>query len=147
MKNLSILACAALIAVFASGCASIVSGTRQSVTINSNPPGAIVNINGQMGMTPATFELKRNEHYNVQIAKEGYQTQSMALSHIMNPWILGNVLLGGIIGLAVDLIDGAAYKHAPDNVMVTLLKKRDYAEHPPTSRQTAEIRTARHFPE
>lgn len=38
----------------------------------------------------------------------------------MSAWVFGNVIFGGVIGLAVDAITGGIYKLTPDQVQAEL---------------------------
>ena len=61
MKNMLKLAAISL-AFWLTGCATIISGSRQEVLINSNPKKALVSINEiEMGYTPVQKNLKRNQ--------------------------------------------------------------------------------------
>ncbi|MGB2770647.1 MAG: PEGA domain-containing protein [Candidatus Zixiibacteriota bacterium] len=107
-------------------CASIVHGTRQKISVNSVPSGAKVVVKDvQMATTPAVIELKRKESNIVlRFEKEGYEPVEMALKRSVDGWIAGNILLGGLIGLAVDFIDGAAYKLSPSEVDAVLAEAK-----------------------
>jgi hypothetical protein len=104
------------------GCASIMSGRHADVAINSNPSNAHVVIRDQRGQevaavnTPGKVALKRNERfifparYTATIEAPGYHTATIPIRSTINPWILGNVVVGGLVGLAVDNVTGAAWK-------------------------------------
>ena len=111
-----------LVQLFNSGCASIVHGTRQTVNIETDPPGATV-INRRLpsqAVTPANLNLKRKYEYEFQIEKPGYKTESVLVEKNISGWFWGNILLGGIIGIIVDLNNGAGYKLEPEDVFVKL---------------------------
>lgn len=110
------------LALVVAGCCSIIHGTSQEVGISSSPSGATVIVNGQqMGTTPVTLDLKRKGSHKITIEMDGYQPYEMALTKSTSGWVWGNVLLGGLIGLAVDAIDGALYKVNPELVQAQLL--------------------------
>jgi len=106
------------------GCASLVSGRHAEVAINSNPPGAQVSVHdtkGRMvasGQTPAVVSLKRGDgflkkaRYTATIEKPGYQTAQVPIESRLNPWVFGNVVFGGVVGLAVDPYTGAMWRPA-----------------------------------
>ena len=108
--------------VWCGGCASIVSGRHAEVTIDSNPPNAHVTVRDKRGQqvaalnTPAKVTLKRNERiilparYTATIEAPGYETAQVPIRSTVNPWILGNVVFGGVVGLVVDNATGAAWK-------------------------------------
>lgn len=120
MKNLfKILPLAGLL--FLQSCATIVSGSRQTIKFNSVPAAATVYINEfEIGKTPVEKDLKRNQEYQVAIKMDGYKPYSATLSKKFNEWYIGNILFGGIIGLVVDPITGAMYKLSPKEMTARL---------------------------
>ena len=105
-----------------SGCASIISGRQADVAFDSVPSNARVVIRDKAGRqvaqltTPGVVSLKRNRrffmpaYYTADIEAAGYMPAHVPIPSTINPWILGNVLLGGIPGLVVDTATGAAWK-------------------------------------
>ena len=110
------------------GCATIIHGTRQNIAVSSVPSGAKVIVKGvYMGTTPAVIKLKRNEsNITLRFEKEGYEPVEVALNRSVDGWIAGNIIFGGLIGLAIDFISGGAYKLSPSEVNAVLaeLKKQ-----------------------
>jgi hypothetical protein len=103
------------------GCCSIIHGTRQDVGISSAPTGAIVKIdNVPSGNTPVVAKLTRKDNHFVRVELSGYQPFDMTLTRSVSGWVWGNIVFGGLIGLAVDAIDGAFYKLSPEQVSATL---------------------------
>lgn len=106
---------------FITGCATIINGSKQDVGISSSPTGAKVTINNQdIGKTPYVASLKRKDNHTISIEMEGYQTYETKLTRKTSGWIAGNIVLGGLIGLAVDAITGSMYKLSPDQIESTL---------------------------
>jgi PEGA domain len=105
------------------GCATIISGTHQEVKINSLPAGAAVTVDGApRGVTPVVLKLSRRPSHTLTLQKDGFQPESCIINSGFNGWFLGNILLGGVIGMAVDGIDGASSKlEVPDNGYFTLV--------------------------
>lgn len=102
-------------------CASIIHGTHQDVGITSVPTGATVTIdNVQTGTTPVIAKLTRKDNHLVRIALPGYQPYDLTLTRGVSGWVWGNIAFGGLIGLAVDAIDGGMYKLTPDQLTATL---------------------------
>jgi hypothetical protein len=115
-----ILTTLALVAALA-GCASIVAGTSQVVSINSNVGGATVAINGsQVGVTPFTGSIARGKDTTVTVSKAGYQPQTITLSTKIEPIFFGNIIFGGLIGSTTDLATGALFEYAPSSYYVNL---------------------------
>jgi len=71
------------------GCATIMDGSYQVVTINSNVEGATVSLGAHViGVTPFVGSLHRNEkQQRIVISKEGYHTQTIELTVRPNPLI------------------------------------------------------------
>ncbi len=92
------------------GCCSIIHGTRQDVGISSAPTGAMVKIDNVLsGNTPVVAKLTRKDNHFVRVELSGYQPFDMTLTRSVSGWVWGNIVFGGLIGLAVDAIDGAFY--------------------------------------
>lgn len=104
------------------GCATIVHrGGKQWVTITSTPTGATATIDGFTKIqTPGQIKLKRGKDHIVVIEKEGYQPAQAFIDHDFSGWVIGNVLFGGLIGIAVDFGTGGAYNLEPDTLNLPL---------------------------
>lgn len=133
----------ALAAVCASGCATVVSGRHAQVSLASNPPGAHVTVQNDTGETvatahtPASVSLKRNKgifrggaHYTATFDKPGYRSESVAIDPKLNPWTVGNLVLGGPVGLVADGATGAIWRYAPDRIEPTLVPESAPLEGP-----------------
>ena len=104
-----------------SGCASIIDGSTQVVSFNSNPDTARVVVNGaELGTTPLSTQIKRKSDTVVLFRKDGYADQTITLQTKLNPWFWGNILIGGFLGSTTDGISGAVRKYAPNSYYVTL---------------------------
>ncbi|MFH0926664.1 MAG: PEGA domain-containing protein [bacterium] len=103
------------------GCATIMQGTTQSVGISSMPTGATVIVdNVEKGKTPIVVDLKRKDHHFVKIEMPGYMPYETTFTRSTSGWIWGNIVFGGLIGLAVDAIAGGLYKLTPTEVQAVL---------------------------
>lgn len=99
-------------------------GTSQQIGISSNPSGATVTIGGQLlGTTPTIVDLKRGDNHIVKIELDGYAPFETTLIKRVSGWVWGNLVFGGLIGLAVDAISGGLYKLTPEQIQATLAKK------------------------
>jgi hypothetical protein len=98
-------------------CASIVEGTSQTLTFESNPPGAdcaLVRIDQAIGRvtTPGGVLIQKTKHnINVTCRKEGYQDSTAFLKSEIAEGTFGNIILGGGIGWAIDSASGADNKY------------------------------------
>ena len=96
-------------------CATIVTGAEDSVKILSNPSGASFTTNsGASGVTPSEIRIPDDLTLKVHFSLDGYENQKAELEPRMSGWIIGNILIGGLIGLAVDLISGQWRTHAEE---------------------------------
>ena len=103
------------------GCASIIKGSTQEVNVNSNPEGVNIFVQGDhVGTTPAAIKLKRKDENTLRFEKEGYEPIEVTLKRNMNGWLWGNLLFGGLIGIAIDFGTGAAYRLEPKEVNIVL---------------------------
>ncbi len=106
---------------FASGCATIVSGTSQDVSFQSQPDGATVTLDDRaIGKTPVNVTIKKEDGQRIKFDKPGYKQKEMRLETNLNPWFWGNVLFGGLVGSTTDGLSGAAREYQPNHYFVTL---------------------------
>jgi hypothetical protein len=105
-----------------SGCALIVNGTKDSIFIESRPPGATVRVDGQaVARTPAKIYLARRSPGRVTVEKEGYLPEELVFPiHFDAGWILFDLLLTLGIGIPIDLATGAMWNFNPDRAVVVL---------------------------
>lgn len=104
-----------------SGCASIVSGTDQTLTFNSEPDGATVTVAGKIvGKTPLSVQIDKGKNQSLTFEKEGYKTFTTQLSTTMDGWFWGNIVIGGFLGSTTDGVSGAINEFSPDQYFVTL---------------------------
>ncbi len=122
MKKL-LLATTVASSLVISGCASIVSDSSYPVALQSTPAGAAFTVtskNGTVvhsGTTPATVTLKSGAGffsaatYKITMKKAGHEPQVITVDATLDGWYIGNILLGGLIGmLIVDPATGAMWK-------------------------------------
>lgn len=109
--------------LLSSNCATIMHGTKQDVGISSTPTGASVTIDNEShGQTPVIAKLTRKDHHIVRIEMTGYKTFETTITRKTSGWVWGNIVFGGLIGLAVDAISGGLYKLTPEQVSAELAK-------------------------
>jgi hypothetical protein len=94
------------IGLFFTSCASIMEGSASPIDILSTPPGAYFETNtGASGTTPATITVPNSVDLEIEFAKRGYESTTVEVPSEMSPWILGNVLFGGIVGIIIDAVN------------------------------------------
>jgi len=90
------------------GCATLVSWPVQKMTVHAYPEDSIVKIDGVHCDSHCTRRLGRWPTHTITAEKEGCKPCYFATTKYMNPWVLGNILIGGVIGVAIDLASGGA---------------------------------------
>jgi hypothetical protein len=110
MRFLSLAVVAALCVLSSTGCATVITGAgpNQTIKISSNPRGAKVYVDGEYkGVTPVGVRMTRSDNHTIVVEKDGYATARREVEPGWNPWQLGNIVLGGLVGTAIDFIDGS----------------------------------------
>lgn len=108
-------------------CATVTRGTSTTFVVNTDPVGAKVELStGQScAATPCSFpHVSRQSEFSVTISKPGYKTVTQSVTHHMagggTTAMLGNVLIGGVIGAVVDSNNGSTQDLVPNPMMVAL---------------------------
>jgi len=125
MKKLN-FACTAVLVGLLPACATVTKGTTDEVMIRSNVKDATVTTDlGYHGTVPANIEHKRKKTYTVTVEAEGYKSAEVFIDNKFSgsgaAGLAGNVLLGGVVGLAVDGISGSTLDHYPNDVFIELM--------------------------
>lgn len=133
--SLPLLTALTALPLLLTGCASIMSGSVQTVKIATEPEDAQMVMTNKAGevvckaQTPLLVNLKKSrgyfkgETYTVKLNKAGYKEQSFVIDSQPSGWyIAGNLVFGGLIGwLAVDPATGAMFTLSPDEVNIKLV--------------------------
>ena len=110
------------------GCATIMHGTTQNIGVSSLPTGASVTVNNvNMGVTPMFAKLKRGDDHIVTIEMPGFQKVQLTVTKSVSGWVWGNIIFGGLIGLAVDAASGGLYDLSPEQLNAELKKENTSA--------------------
>ena len=122
VKKLYFIPFIALVAVIFTGCASIFTGTTQSIQVNSIPSGANVSVAGlNRGQTPLPVVLKKGSNGEpITLTLSGYQQNTFQPQTAFNPVTILN--LWGILGWGIDAATGAMWKYDPTFYNVQLQK-------------------------
>lgn len=125
MKKILSYAFVTFIGLSMTSCATIFTGTKDSITFNSTPEGAKVLHKGiEKCVTPCTIDITRSlSKQMIEIKKEGYETADLKLEKNFNAVSLANILFGGIIGFGIDLGSGAFVKYDQKSHKVELTPK------------------------
>jgi hypothetical protein len=110
------------------GCASITSGTKQSVSVITPPTsGAMCSLSNNKGswyinQTPGSVTVHQSyKDLNVICNKKGYRSANQKVKSKTKAMAFGNAIFGGVIGAGVDAASGAAYKY-PSVITVPMKK-------------------------
>ncbi len=109
-----------------SACATITTGTSHTMTVTTEPPGAACILArdgatvGAVNPTPGSVTIsKSTRDLAVTCTRDGYAPAVQSVSASFQPATLGNLLLGGVVGIIVDASSGAANRY-PDAVALSL---------------------------
>jgi len=124
-----------------SACASIIKGGSASVAVTTPPvSGATCVLSSPEGSwqltSPASVTVSRSKHdIQVRCTKEGYQDAAAVIPSSFEGWTLGNLLIGGIVGVGVDAATGALNDY-PNAFQVPMVKLDAADGTPPTMSPT-----------
>jgi len=111
----------ALVAIsLLSGCATLTTSSSQTVTMTTEPPGAACTFKregqviGVVNPTPGSLSVsKSHTAIDVLCSKEGFLDATGSVGSRFQAMTFGNILFGGIIGIAVDAASGATAEYEP----------------------------------
>lgn len=132
--NFALIGC-----IFLSGCATILHGTTQEVSIATDPPGADIYVVSQANhyTAPVNLSFDRDRNHLIEISHPGCVTQSVTVQSRTSKAVWGNAICGGLVGWGVDALSGGQYELYPDTIFVRLIKQEK--KEPRTARQEQEI--------
>ncbi|WP_295525910.1 hypothetical protein [Novosphingobium sp. Chol11] len=119
--------CTALVAAASlCACATITRGSKQKFAVTSEPSGADVKMtNGLSCTTPCKLKIDRKSDFVVNVTKAGFVPAEVRVQgKVKGGGVaagLGNVLLGGVVGLGLDASTGANLNLTPNPVAVKLV--------------------------
>lgn len=118
------------VVALSTGCATITRSPKETLYIDSTPPGATVVVTTKTGtlgqcVTPCSMEAKRKEDLTLTASLDGYiTTEKYVWSKVWkgggNVAVLGNVLAGGVIGIGIDAATGAGKTLKPNPASIYL---------------------------
>ena len=122
--------CAVIPVVTCTGCATMIRGTSERLEVTSDPNGATVRLsNGNTGLTPCSFTVKRKHPIKVEYRKEGFVPCMVQVAPSASGGATMATFLGGLPGLLVDNSTGASYSLLPNPCHVKL-EQLDLDEQP-----------------
>jgi hypothetical protein len=116
---------AVALALMMSSCATITRGTTSQVQFHSDPPGAAMRTShGHSCVTPCVLQMNRKDEFIATFSKPGYADQEVQVRTKLAgegaAGFVGNVVIGGVVGMAADAATGATLEHIPNPVAVIL---------------------------
>lgn len=96
--------------IFTQGCCSIFKSDPQTISVNSKPPGAKVEIGPHQGTTPYRVSLPKGKDFVITATYEG-KTKTANLNKGIEPVYWINILFWP--GLIIDLATGNMFKYEP----------------------------------
>ena len=118
-----------LLSLVLGACATIVEGSDQTVTVITEPPNAVCTLSrggtttAVVNPTPGTVSVEKSkENISVMCEKDGYFNGAATLSPDFKAMTFGNIIIGGVVGLAVDAASGAMHEY-PESVTIILAPK------------------------
>lgn len=126
MKNvLKLAAIGGALAFALSGCATITEGKTDALAVNTTPDGAKCTLKNGVGewyiTTPGSAEVHKSKtDLDISCKKEGFQDGHIVMESHFEGMTVGNVILGGVIGIGVDAASGAM-NHYDKSVSLTLV--------------------------
>lgn len=117
-------------AVALSGCATVTRGTDDVLQVVTQPAGAQVQTSNGYSCkaTPCEIKMPRKSEFVATITHPKCRPAQVKVSHQTADagaaGVAGNILVGGVIGLAVDASSGASQELVPNPVDVKLQCRR-----------------------
>jgi len=114
-------------AMVLAGCGTITRGSNDTWVVETTPPGASVSTsNGyRCDSTPCAIKMPRRSEFVATIERDGFETVTVNVTHQVSTAggtsMAGNVLVGGIIGAAIDAGSGSMNDLVPNPVVITLV--------------------------
>ena len=114
-----------------SSCATIITGTTSKVTIDGDvdEPVTITTSFKTYGDVelPQVVKISRKaiDGQRIQIESEHYKFKDVVLRKSINGWAWGNILIGGLIGLGIDLGTNAVSKPAINSFIIKPIPKEN----------------------
>jgi hypothetical protein len=132
MKHIRAGTLAGVVAVvLLQGCATIFTGTHDTLSFDANVPGVRLTIDGMyQGELPLTVDMSRNfvggRRFLARFERDGYVTQEFQLNRDFNAVSILDISSPLTSG-GVDVLSGSIMKFSPRDYHVQMLEKSDTA--------------------
>lgn len=95
------------------------------ITVLSDPAPAVVTVDGDYRLTtPSKVALTRGRDHRLVFHRDGYDDLSVHLTRSSSGWVIGNLLVGGVVGAASDVATGSAYELTHESLSGDTLRVR-----------------------
>lgn len=121
MKSRFILSVLFLFVVTLSGCASVISGTEDRISINSLEEGTLIKVDGQArGKNNTDVHLRRGDSHVIVASKPGCEDATVTTGRQFDYRSLLGILIDfGLVTIPIDFISGAVWKTEPSSYTVS----------------------------
>ena len=136
--------------MLATGCASIVNGSNQSLSVETRTDtGPVSGVNCRLSNNKGTWFLtspgstivnRSFEDLAVKCEKDGHEPGLLSVKSGTKAMAFGNIIFGGVIGAGVDMSTGAAYDYP--SLVVVMMGKSDVAPNTPVASNVQQDQSA-----
>lgn len=128
MRYKALLMSATVVYFMTTSCASICTGSSKKVTLKGLPGTTVIDKNknqllaeiGPNGFAEAKIK-KQLKSKTIEAQKDGYIPKSYVMNTKVQGWFWGNIFLGGIPGIAIDVATGKMMTYKDDFIDLTLM--------------------------
>ncbi len=121
-----------IVIVFATSCATIFTGTKDRISFNSTPSGAVIYKDGvELCTTPCSYKVKRSlNDTDIEIKLDGYETRLITLDTEFN--VVSIINLGNLFGWGIDALSGSVMKYDRKSYEISLTPNKTTSSIEPT---------------
>lgn len=121
------IATISMLALLSASCASIISGSKQELSFDSNEKNVEIFIDNKfVCKTPCLAKVEReNAKLMLTARKAGYDDKTVFVDNNLNVMVLGNALstVLSTFGASTDLSSGAFWEYHPNSFYITMQKE------------------------
>lgn len=101
------------------GCASLLNGDTQQITIRTTAGSEILVDNKFAGLGVAKVNVTRDELHTVTVKNNGCSQEMTTQSHFNKTSLLGVFIDAGLLSIPIDFTTGAAWQVEPSEIQLT----------------------------
>lgn len=128
VSKLSILSLFLSISILLNGCASIFHGRASWLTVETNPENIEIKLYGINSgeiikkTSPFRVELDKGTDYKLVVETPNYRSEEVVIRRRITGWFWGNIIIGWIVGFAIDAFSKNMWDHNQHLVQLDLEK-------------------------